>query len=492
MALSKCSMSNWLKISVLLFLLLTIILSYSFLNQSILSSSFSMIIIKNGTILTMDSDKTVIKSGVVVINGNKIIDVGTEKLLEQYKNYSSSENIKIIDAKNGIVLPGMINAHSHLPMIAFRGLGEEGIKNRLFAYFFPLEQEKLSRDLIYKATIHGTIDMAMSGVTTYADMYYHMDEMAKATKEVGLRAVLAETIIKFPVVDAKEPFGGIQYAEKFINEYKNDELITPAFGPHSAYLVSEEKLLEIKTLSDKYNASVLIHAAEFEDEADRLPGKYKGSSPIKLLDDIGLLNKKTLLAHGIYLSDEDIKLIAEKKPGFSYNGIANAKGATGIARIYELQKAGFNRIGLGTDGPMSSNFVGIIQAMGYGSSMQRLKYNDRTIMTPDIMVEMATIGGARALNMEDKIGSIERGKLADIVIFETQSPNMIPNYEPYATIVWQSNPGNVDTTIVNGRIIVENKVLKTYDIERNRKNMEEITLDIAEFAKELAKKAKDM
>lgn len=159
------------------------------------------LIINNGQILTINSSMQVIDNGVVVVKNNKIIAVGTAELLEQY------QAPKVIDAEDGIVMPGMINSHNHLPMIAFRGLGEEGISNRLFAYFFPLESEKLSRELIYSATKLGAIDLAQSGVTTYADMYYHMDEMAKATKEVGLRAVLGETVIKFPVVDAKQPMG---------------------------------------------------------------------------------------------------------------------------------------------------------------------------------------------------------------------------------------------------------------------------------------------
>ncbi len=456
---------------------------------SISSLSFSKekvsMIIKNGTILTINNTKEVIKNGVIIIEDNKIIDIGTSEILNKYQSE------KIIDADEGIIMPGMINTHNHLPMIAFRGLGEEGIKNRLFAYFFPLESEKLSRDLIYKATILGTIEMAQSGVTTYADMYYHMDEMAEATKKIGIRGILGETIIKFPVVDAKESYGGLEYAKKFIEKYKNDSLIIPALGPHSAYLVSTEKLIEVKEMAEKYKVPVLIHAAEFEDEAGRLPGKYKNGSTIKYLNEIGLLNKNTLLAHAIYLNDEDLELIKKSEVGISYNAIANAKGATGIARINELQELGVNRIGLGTDGPMSTNYVGLIQGLGYASSMQRIKYNDRTIFTPENVLEMATIGGARALNLDTKIGSLEKGKLADIIIFETKSPNMLPNYEPHATIVWQAHPGNITATIVNGKIIVENKLLKTYDLKKNYKEIKEISEDITIFAKELAKKAKE-
>lgn len=441
------------------------------------------IIIKNGTILTMDKNNKVINNGVVIIKDNKIISVGNEELL---KIYSAK---KIIDAKNGIIMPGMINTHNHLPMIAFRGLGEEGIKNRLFAYFFPLEGEKLNRDLIYKATVHGSIDMALSGVTTYADMYYHMDEMAKATKEVGIRGVLGETVIKFPVVDAKTPYGGIEYAINFIEEYKNDDLIIPAFGPHAPYTVSKEKMQEIENLSKKYNVPIMIHVGEFDDEDKRL--NLKNKSVIEYMDSIGVLNNRVLLAHAIHLNEKDLDIIKKREVSIAYNPMANAKGATGIARAYEMLNKNI-KVGLGTDGPMSSNQVDLFRTLSYASSMQRLKYNDRTIMTPDIVVKMATIGGAQALNLDKKIGSIEPGKLADIVIIETKSPNMMPNYDPFATLVFQANSSNVDTTIVNGKIIVENKKLKTYDIKKNIKQMKEIENDIAKFAKELAEKAKSI
>ncbi|MGL5355557.1 MAG: amidohydrolase [Cetobacterium sp.] len=441
------------------------------------------IIIKNGTVLTMDKNNSVIKNGVIIVKDNKIVSVGKDDLLEKYSAK------KIIDAKNGIIMPGMINTHNHLPMIAFRGLGEEGIKNRLFAYFFPLEGEKLSRDLIYKATIHGSIDMALSGVTTYADMYYHMDEMAKATKEIGIRGVLGETVIKFPVVDAKTPYGGIEYAVKFIEEYKNDELITPAFGPHAPYTVSKEKLQEIDELSKKYNVPVMIHVGEFDDENKRL--NLKDETVVEYMDSIGVLNERVLLAHAIHLTENDLNIIKNRNASIAYNPMANAKGATGIAKAYEMIDKEI-KVGLGTDGPMSSNQVDLFRTLSYASSMQRLKYNDRTIMTPDIVLRMATIGGAEALNMDDRIGSIENGKLADIIIIETESPNMIPNYNPFATLVYQANSSNVSTTIVNGKIIVEDKKLKTYDIEKNRKQIKEIESDIAEFAEGLAQKAKEM
>lgn len=275
------------------------------------------VIINNGQVLTVNAAMQVIDDGVVVIKNDQIVAVGTAELLAQY------QAPKMIDAEDGIVMPGMINAHNHLPMIAFRGLGEEGISNRLFAYFFPLESEKLSRELIYNATKLGAIDLAQSGVTTYADMYYHMDEMAKATKEVGLRAVLGETVIKFPVVDAKHPYGGIEYAKGFIEEYQNDPLITPAYAPHAVYTVSKEKLQEINKLSESYDVPVLIHVAEFPNEETRIKDHTKATSPVEYLDEIGVLDERVVIAHGIHLSKHDQALLKQADAGISYNPMAN-------------------------------------------------------------------------------------------------------------------------------------------------------------------------
>ena len=439
-------------------------------------------IINNGQVLTMNSAMQVIDDGVVVIKNDKILAVGTVELLNQY------QAPKVIDAKNGIVMPGMINTHNHLPMIAFRGLGEEGISNRLFAYFFPLESEKLSRELIYNATKLGAIDLAQSGVTTYADMYYHMDEMAKVTKEVGLRAVLGETVIKFPVVDAKQPYGGIEYAKTFIEEYKNDPMITPAFAPHAVYTVSKEKLQEIKQLSKSEDVAVLIHVAEFPNEETRIKDPTKATSPVEYLDEIGVLDERVVIAHGIHLSEHDQVLLKEADAGISYNPMANAKGATGIAPAWDMYRADM-RIGLGTDGPMSSNQVDLWRTLSYAANMQRLKYSDRTIMIPEQVIEMATIGGAKALHMENEIGSLDVGKKADIIIVETQSANMMPNYDPYATLVYQANPSNVDMTIVNGKVIMENRNMQTVKLDDIRESVKQFENDIAAFAKELSKKA---
>jgi cytosine/adenosine deaminase-related metal-dependent hydrolase len=328
----------------------------------------------------------------------------------------------------------------------------------------------------------------MGGITTYADMYYHMDEMAKATKKVGVRAVLGETIIKYPVVDAPDPHGGLAYAVDFIQDYRDDPLVTPALAPHAPYSVSTEKLLETISISEEYQVPVLIHVSERVAEPEMLPGKYKGKSSVFYLDDIGFLRKNVHIAHAIHLDDEDIEILKRVQCGVSHNPIANAKSGHGIARIHEMTKASV-RIGLGTDGPMSNNSLNLFATMRVVALMQRIKYKDNTLMRPVEILEMATIGGARSLYMDDKIGSIETGKLADIIVIETKSPNMIPCFDYYAAAVFQAEPSNVSTTIINGEIVMQDRDMNTIDINEDHKNMNRIKQDIAPFAGELEIKA---
>ena len=439
------------------------------------------IVIKNGMVLTMNRTRDVIENGAVVIKGSRIFAVGSEDNIQDYPGF------EVIDADGGIIMPGLINTHSHLPMIAFRGLAEDGVRDRLFNYFLPLEKKMLSRELIYHATVHGAIELAMGGITTYADMYYHMDEMAKATSRVGVRAVLGETIIKYPVVDAPDPHGGLEYAVDFIRAYREDPLVTPALAPHAPYSVSTEKLLETVSISEEYRVPVLIHVSERVAEPDMLPGKYKGKSSVFYLDDIGFLKADVHLAHAIQLVDPDIEILRRVQCGVSHNPIANAKSAHGIARIHELMQAGV-RVGLGTDGPMSNNSLNFFATMRTTALMQRVKYRDNTLMRPLEILEMATIGGAKSLHLDDQIGSIEPGKLADVIILETKSPNMVPCYDPYAAVVFQAEPSNVSTTVIHGKIIMEDREMKTVDVGEDRETMNRIRQDIEPLARELSNK----
>jgi len=427
------------------------------------SLKYISLIVENGTVLTMDSGKKIIEDGVVVIDNDKILEVGDKSLLNKYY----AENV--INADGGIIMPGMVNTHTHISMVVFRSLADD-VPDRLNRYIFPLEKQIVTAELVYVGALHGAVEMAKSGITTFCDMYYFEDEVARAVDKIGLRAILGETVVKFPAPDSKKPFGGIAYGEKFIKKYKSHNLITPAFAPHAPQTNDTEHLKIINELSDKYNIPVIMHVAETKEELEIYQEKYR-KTPVEYLDSIGLLNERFIAAHLIFINDNDIEILKKRNVGIAHNMGANIKSAKGVSPALKMFDDGL-KIGLGTDGPMSGNTLDIITQMGYVAKLHKLVNNDRTAMPPYKVVEMATLGGAKALHMEDKIGSIEKGKYADIAIVETKSPNMVPVYDYYSALVYSANASNVETVIVNGKVIVENKELKTYDESVNRKDIQ--------------------
>ena len=431
------------------------------------------IIIKNGTVLTMNENRDIIEEGVVVVKDNQILEVGSKDILEQYK----AENT--INANNGIVMPGMINTHTHVSMSVFRSLADD-VPDRLNRYIFPLEKMMVSREMSYLGALHGSIEMAKGGVTTMVDMYLYEENAAEAVKEIGMRGIMTQNIIRFPTADGDGAKDTIARAVDFIEKYQDDELITPGFGPHAPHTVNKEDLKTIAKLSEKYNAPVSMHVAETQEEFDRFM-ELEGMTPVEYLDSVGLLNERFMAAHSIFVTDSDIELMKKRDIGVAHNMVANIKSAKGVSPALKMHDEGL-RIGLGTDGPMSGNTLDIIGQMGYVAKLHKLVNKDRSALPPIKAVEMATIGGARAIHREDELGSLEAGKLADIVIVETQSPNMVPMFNPYSVLVYSANASNVDTVIVNGQMIVENKQLLTFDENHSREMMQEFGERVVENA----------
>ena len=301
------------------------------------------------------------------------------------------------------------------------------------------------------------------------DMYLYEESAAEAVKEIGLRGIMTQNIIKYPTADGKDAQAKIDLAIEFIEKYKDDELITPGFGPHAPHTVNTEDLEKIKILSEKYNLPVSMHVAETEKEFNEFKDDY-GMTPIEYLDSIGILNERFIAAHAIFVTDSDIALMKARDIGVAHNMVANIKSAKGVSPALKMHDQGL-RIGLGTDGPMSGNTLDIIGQMGYVAKLHKLTNKDRSAMPPVKVVEMATMGGARAIHREDELGSLEKGKLADIAIIEVKSANMVPMYSPYSALVYSANASNVDTVIVNGKVIVKDKVLLTYDEAKSREMM---------------------
>lgn len=434
------------------------------------------LIVKNGTVLTMNAGKEIFSDGVVIVSGNKIVEVGGVEILGRY----SSDNA--IDAKGGIIMPGMINTHTHASMSVFRSLADD-VPDRLNRYIFPLENKMVSKEMVYIGAVHAAIEMAKGGVTTMVDMYLFEESAARAVKEIGLRGVMTQNIIKYPTADGKDGNAKLKLATALVEKYKNDELITPGYGPHAPHTVTKENLEKIAALSEKYDAPVSMHVAETQEEFDRFQSEFS-MTPVEYLDSVGILNDRLIAAHCIFVTDSDIELMKRRGVGIAHNMVANIKSAKGVSPALKMFDDGLN-IGLGTDGPMSGNTLDIIGQMGYVAKLHKLVNKDRSAMPPYKVVEMATMGGARAIHRDDELGSLERGKLADIVIVETNSTNMQPMFDPYSVLVYSANASNVDTAIVNGKVVVSEKTLLTYDEEKSRAVIQEFSKEVEAIAETL-------
>ena len=436
------------------------------------------ILLKNATVLTMNDSKDIYEQGTVVIKGNLILAVENRSLADQFQAE------QVFDVDGDIVMPGLVNAHTHVSMIVFRSLADD-VPNRLEGYIFPLEKRMVSPEMVFTGAMFGSIEMIKGGVTTYADMYYFEDQVAKAVEQIGVRAVLGETVVNFPVADAQTAEEGIAYATNFIEAYQGHELITPAFAPHAPYTATAEILQEIHRLSNHYDAPVLMHVAEMEKEVEKYQQEYQ-RSPIGYLAHIGVLDHHFVAAHTIFTDSEDIRILKDHDVGVSHNMSANIKSGKGVAPALEMFDTGV-RVGLGTDGPMSQNTLSVFSELPLVAKLHKLVHHDRTLMPPAKVVEMATIGGARALHKEEQIGSLEAGKLADMIVVDTHAVNMTPIYNPYSALVYSANPSNVKHTIVNGRLIMRDRRLLTTDEEHARQEVVAFTKNVRDVVTELGK-----
>ncbi len=434
------------------------------------------LIVTNGYVVTMNAGKEIHSPGAVVIRDGKIVAVGPAEVAEGFRA------VRVIDAGGDIVLPGLINTHTHISMSVFRGLADD-VPDRLRRFIFPLEKAMVDRELVYWGALHGAVEMIEAGVTTFVDMYYFEDEVARAAKEAGMRAIVGETIIGFPSPDSEEPYGGLAYARHVAEKYRGDPLITPALAPHAPDTMDAENLRAVAAAAEALDVPVLIHLAETEEEVARVR-QQANQTPVEYLDLLGLLNHRLVAAHCIYVTDSDIELLKARDVGVAHNMAANIKSAKAVAPALKMFQQGV-RIGLGTDGPMSGNTLDVIGQMGYVSKLHKLANKDRSVMPAVDVVEMATIGGARALHLEDKLGSLEPGKLADLVIIDKDATNMIPFYDVYATLVYAASAKDVRTTIINGRLVMEDRVIKTVDTGTVREKIRSFQDKIAAAAAKL-------
>jgi 5-methylthioadenosine/S-adenosylhomocysteine deaminase len=416
------------------------------------------LIVTHGIVVTMNPERTVYQDGAVAVRGDSIVAVGPRAEIEA--KYKASQ---VADAHGGLVLPGFINGHTHVPMTLFRGLHDDVTLNDwLYKYIFPAEAKNVNEDFVRWGTRLGAAEQIRSGVTTFVDMYYFEDVVAEETKAAGMRGVLGETFIDFPAPDNKSEAAMLAYTEKFLKKWQGDALIQAAPAPHSIYTCSKKTLQDAAALARKYHAPILIHVAEMKKEWEDSE-KQNGMSPVQYLDKIGVLGPDVIAAHCIFVDAADRKLLAEKGTGCVHNPSSNMMIASGVAPVPEERAAGI-AVGLGTDGPAgSNNDLDLMEEMDLAAKLAKItKMNPLALGAKDV-VAMATIDGARAIHMEKEIGSLEVGKKADLALISLDEPNAVPMYDIYAQIAYSLKGSDVETVIIGGKVVMRDGKLLTLD-----------------------------
>jgi len=415
------------------------------------------LVVTNGLVVTMDEAGRVIPGGAVAIDGADIVAVGTvDEIGRQFRGAET------IDAAGQVIAPGLVNTHTHAPMVLYRGLADDlALMEWLQKYIFPAEAKTVSPEFVRAGTRLAALEMIRSGTTTFADMYYFEEEIARETKAAGLRAVLGQTVIQFPVADAKTPQEALVRAGAFIEAFKDDPLITPAVAPHAMYTLDGPTLMAARNLAQRHGVPTLIHLAETRDET-RIAVERGATSPVGYLDSLGFLGVGVLAAHGVWVSEADIATLVMRGVGVSHNPESNMKLASGTAPVPGYLVAGV-ALGLGTDGAASNNDLDMFEAMRMASLLHKLQSGDPRAVGAQTALEMATMGGARALGMASTIGSLEPGKRADVIVVDMNAARQTPMYHPISHLVYTTHGDDVRTTIVHGRVLMRDGMVLTLD-----------------------------
>jgi 5-methylthioadenosine/S-adenosylhomocysteine deaminase len=417
------------------------------------------LVIHNGTIVTVNAAFEIITDGLLCIKAGKL-----QRIESGSGNQTLPAAKEIIDAGGGLIMPGLVNTHTHLPMTLFRGLADDlPLDVWLNQHIFPAESAHINPENVRWGTLLACAEMLLSGTTTCCDGYFYENTVAEAVKTSGLRAVLAQGIIDFAAPGVPESRENIQIPQTFAAKWRNPStLITPSVFCHSAYTCSSETLKNAKALCIENGLLFQIHAAETQNEYRQIQEEHQ-ATPIQYLDQLGILDENTLLIHCVWIDDEDIEIIAEL--------------AAGIAPAPKFLKAGIP-VGLGTDGCASNNNLDLFHEMDLVAKLHKVETFDPTVMDARTVVEMATIEGAKAIGLDTHTGSLEVGKQADLIIIDTQTAHLMPIYHPQSHIVYAAKSSDVRDVVVDGRVRVRNRNVLSLDVEEIMDKVREIAADI--------------
>jgi 5-methylthioadenosine/S-adenosylhomocysteine deaminase len=405
-------------------------------------------LVDGGLVLAMDAAGTVIPGGSVAVRGSRIEAVGpAADIAARYPG------ARRLDASGRIVMPGLVNAHTHVPMTLFRGYADDlDLKGFLYGRIFPAEARFVDEEFVRWGTRLACLELLQGGVTTFADMYYFEDAVAEEAARCGMRAVVGETLIDFPAPDNKGWADALAYTEKFVQRWRGHPLVTPAVAPHATYTVAADHLREAHALAAKHDVPMLMHLAEARYEVDFVREKH-GLRPVEYAASLGILDDRVVAAHMIFPSAAEIALLAGRRVGVVHCPQSNMKGASGVAPVPALLAAGV-AVGLGTDGSASNNDLSLWEEMDTAAKLAKVTTGDPTVLNARTAVAMATRLGAEAIHLQREIGSLEAGKRADLILVRTDGIHQIPSYDPYSLLVYATKASDVDTVVIDGRVVM--------------------------------------
>jgi len=432
------------------------------------------IVLKNGTILTMDPSNPIIDNGAIGINGDLISFIG--KLNEHSINAK-----KVIDAKKGLILPGLINGHTHAAMTLFRGLADDlPLMEWLNNHIFPAES-RINSDFVYTGTLLACAEMILSGTTTFCDMYLFEESAISASKVAGMRSIMGEVLYDFDSPNYGPIENGFTYTEALIEKWRDDPLVSIAVEPHSLFTCSPDLLITANELSLTHKVPFIIHLAETEDEIIYVEKRFK-KRPVQYLNSLGILGPHLIACHCVHLDSEEINILNEKGVRVIHNPESNMKLASGVAPINEMISRGI-KVGIGTDGCASNNDLDLFGEMDTAAKLHKIREMDATVMDAETVLKMATIEGAKALGIEKITGSIEVGKRADIIVIDINKPHLIPIYNPISHLVYSAKGSDVTNSIINGRLVMSDRKILTFNLKDVLEQAIAISEDIIKYRK---------
>ncbi|MDD3824483.1 MAG: amidohydrolase family protein [Anaerolineae bacterium] len=438
------------------------------------------LILANGVVVTMNAPGDLFARGAVAIRGREIVAVGPAD--DVLAGWQAPE---VVDCEGAAIMPGLINAHAHVPMSLLRGLADDlRLDVWLFGYMLPVEREFVSPEFCRWGTLLSCAEMIRSGVTTFADMYYYEADVAQSAAEAGMRAICAETIMKWPTPDAESYDESLARCRAFIEAWKDHPLVTPAVGPHAPESSTTELLEAAAQLALEHDVPFLIHIAETAGGVEETQSLF-GASPVEVLERLGVLKARVLAAHCVHVTKQDREIMARHGVGVAHNPTSNLKLASGLADVVGMQNAGL-AVGIGTDGQASNNDQDMFEEMRLAALLPKGLTQDPTVVPASRALAMATIEGARALGLDDITGSLEPGKRADLVVVRLDAVHNVPRFElsgnnVYSQLVYAAKAHDVEHVLVDGRWLMRNRDLLTLDEVQVRTEAQRIAGQVGAF-----------